>query len=246
MAERKSSLAAKGDQEKDDESETSKKTETVQTKNPSPLLVEKEARGAEATKAREGSHKFFRGTFLTVFLIATGLLAIVVFGYTVLPSGGGGMNVATGLFWGSVLIVGSFFVPKIKKKEWLPGALRGIGMLVIVMAIAFSGFGQKVARTIDQAEACLVDNDCETRAEDFPTIHDGGTVEFETRKIRTFHVEGEVLLVNNNVGYCLNIGPPGVFEQRPEAGGRHVYITSVSGENELAVVQLRPRAKCSS
>jgi hypothetical protein len=214
----------------------------------------------EGTALRNAEHK--RGSNLrNIAILAVLTVAGIYAGYQIFPSGSGTSGGAT-LSLGGRLLIGVILYLMAKsiakllhvlgilgkdkdKEESTVSIIKAAGVLTVLLSLVFSGTGLWVSKNIDRIDVCLATGDCEPRIEDIPVIHDGGSVVFQTRETKNFYVEGEVLLVNNNAHYCLNIGPPGVFERRVEAGGRHVYITSVSGDKELASVRLKHRSECS-
>lgn len=143
---------------------------------------------------------------------------------------------------GVVLIIVSSFVPK-EPRKWLPGALKGIAVLIIIIAFALSGFGERIAREIHRGEDCAANNDCGPRADDIPTIN-GGTVNIGAGETKTFYVVGTVTVTNNNICYYLDIAPRNAFAVQSYAGGRRNNITPLSGTTELAVVSSRRDPNC--
>lgn len=204
----------------------------------SPLLAVKHEAETAATKVREGSHKFFRARFSMVAFILVGVLAVIVFGYmffgTVHAGGAKGFSLPAGLLLGGLLILAWFFMPKIDKAKWLPGALLGVGVLIIALSLAFSGFGERAAKEITNAEACAAEGDCGRRVIDVP-VYRNKVVKVLPGQSETFYVIGKVALYNYD-DHCLNIAPDNTFDISWERGVRFVYIEPKSGEKTLATV----------
>lgn len=149
-------------------------------------------------------------------------------------------SLSLGLGLGALLILCGLLGPKEAK-----GFLFILGILTIVLSLAFSGPGQRVASVIDWADNCAATSDCGPRLEDLPVYGHGALVEIRSGQPYTFYSDGgTVQLRNNNPGHCLNIGPEGDFHIQSSAGGRLVSITPYSGQKKLAVVQLRPARLC--
>jgi hypothetical protein len=204
----------------------------------SPLLAVKHEAEAAATKVREGSHKFFRTRFSMVAFIMVGVLAVIVFGYmffgTVHEASAKGFSLPTGLLLGGLLILAWFFMPKIEKAKWLPGALLAAGVLIIALSVAFSGFGMRAAREITKAEACAAEGDCGRSADDFP-VYRNKFIDIIPGRTETFYAVGKVA-IRNYADYCLNVSPQGTFAITAERGWRIVYIEAYSGKKTLATV----------
>lgn len=218
-----------------------------------PLLADKRAQAAEATKARENFKKFFQNRFLRLFIGAVILVAVIYFGYQFSSffraerAEGDGSWLFYAVLVGGTLLLAARFLPKFKAAEWLPGALTALGILVLVLAFAFSGFGNTAKRMLVNAERCVEFNDCLPRAGDYAVIQ-GGQVDLPRGGHLNFYVVGKAQIHNNAIGYCIDIAKDNngqeLFELYYENGGRIATIIPRFGEKVLASVTSLPAEEC--
>lgn len=117
------------------------------------------------------------------------------------------------LFWGlvigGILFVLGYFMKKPKKMPWLPDLLTAAGVIIVILAVATSGFGIGASRALNRAAECAAGGGCVgTSSDAVPyAYHDGEIVTVRLGEVKDFYAEGTVA-IRNPVGSCLMITSP--------------------------------------